>query len=109
VLERFLGQVDQAEVNAEGPHHMGERFRIQGFDDLLQAAPAGGRIFLVQADVAFAQCFHRLQHAAVLQGAQHVAEQVAEQFYAGAQLGIAGYSGHAFRCNKMKLERPWPR
>jgi len=94
VLEGLLGDVDQAEVDVEGAHHVGEDVGLQAVDQPDEALAQLGVLFLAQADEAFAQGFDGGQDLAAGLVAQHVAQQGAQQAHARAQFLVAGLLDH---------------
>ena len=55
-------------------------FRVEPVDEALHALAQRGAVALAQADVALAERLDDLEHLLARMGAQHVAQQVAEQF-----------------------------
>ena len=90
VLEAFLGNVDQAEIDAEGAYHMGQRVRIQGFDEFRQTLALAGVFRLAQADVALAQGLDGVEDLFPRMIVQDLAEDVAEQLDPRAQGLVMG-------------------
>ncbi len=95
VLEIFLDDIGQAEIGAEGAHHMVQHIRVESGDEAHQPLAAVGRGFglAAQFDEAPAQGFHGIEHVAAFAVAQGVAQQSAQQFDAVAQR-LVGWGRH---------------
>jgi hypothetical protein len=82
MLVGLLGDVHQAEIDAEGAYHVGKVVGIETVDHPGQALAQGGVLGLAQADVALAQGLDGIEDLDAGLLAQHLAEQVAEQPHA---------------------------
>ncbi len=74
VMERLLGDIDQAEVGAEGPQHVGRGFGVHPGDHGIELGPGLGVVRGAQSNVTLAQGFHGLEHMIAGMVAQHFAE-----------------------------------
>ena len=86
MLERFLGNVDQAEIEIEGTNDIGQFVRGEILDQARKAFAQFVVFLLAQPYVALAQSLDGIQDAFAGLFTQYLTQQVAEQADAAAQV-----------------------
>ena len=79
----LFSNVDQAEVEAKGSHHVDQSICIQPLNEFCQFAAFGTDFTFAQADIALTKDHDRLQYLAPGLRLQNLSKDIAEQFYSG--------------------------
>jgi hypothetical protein len=85
VLELFFRNVDQAKVGIECAYHQHEIILGQRIREARETTTQAEILFFVQTDVSLAKLFYGVEYPGSGLLAQDFAQQIAEQFDAGAE------------------------
>ncbi len=79
MLKGLFGNVNQAEIDAEGAHHLSQCLRVKSIDQQVELLAFFEVVNRTQADVALAQGFNGGKDLVAGLRAENVAQKIAEQ------------------------------